>query len=419
MEASYSPLLTQAASVNDKGLKRLADGSAKDTSASHDAVPQIPTTAPDGRPLTKLEIKRAKRAARRQNQPQPLAEDVPGLPTSGGISALWREKPGVNEEKKGEKTVVNAKVSGAGNSEEAKRIREALGYSAVQAQAPETNKAVDEAQKKKMPKKKKGKKDEALEEAPVEVPAEAAPSSSTLEAPATKDKALRGPFRFGFQLVQAQVEAQTEAKIAHILMMDSTKDGSGIVPRRVYVCGMPHEWDEETLRMYWAFCGEIESMDLMHFPDSGNFNGALFITFKTEESYGAALACNGEECEGRSLKVEKCKVPPLRKKARIDAKALLPEGPPEQVEGYDVAYVGNLAYEVTRDDLIRLFKPYKSKKVRLHTDKDSGKAKGFAHVEFPDAESVKKAVEELNGHEIKGRSMKVSFAQPKPLQIMT
>ena len=60
-----------------------------------------------------------------------------------------------------------------------------------------------------------------------------------------------------------------------------------------------------------------------------------------------------------------------------------------------------------------MFKPYKSKQVRLHTDKDTGKPKGFAHIHFPDAESVKKAVEELNGHELKGRGIKLSFAQPK------
>lgn len=373
-------------------------------------------TAPDGRPLTKLEIKRAKRAARRQNQPQSLLEDSALLPSSGGISSLWNE-PGKNEETKDTEARLNSKVSGAGNSEEAKRIREALGYSSVVMEAVEKEKAPDETKKPKKHKEnkhKQGNQDKDEKEAAKMVMDNPVPSSSAIEVPATAEKDKpRGQFRFGFQLVQAQVQAQTEAKIAHILMMDSTKDGSGIVPRRVYVCGMPHEYDEETLKEYWSFCGEIESMDLMHFPDTGNFNGAMFITFKTEEGYAAALSCNGEECEGRSLKVEKCKVPPLRKKAKIDAKALLPDGPPEYVEGYNVAYVGNLAYEVTRDDLIRLFKPYKSKQVRLHTDKDSGKAKGFAHVEFLDAESVKKAVEELNGHEIKGRSIKVSFAQPK------
>ena len=45
---------------------------------------------------------------------------------------------------------------------------------------------------------------------------------------------------------------------------------------------MPHEYDEAMIREYWTYCGEIESMDMMSFPDTGNFNGVMFITFKTE-----------------------------------------------------------------------------------------------------------------------------------------
>ncbi len=73
---------------------------------------------------------------------------------------------------------------------------------------------------------------------------------------------------------------------------------------------------------------------------------------------------------------------------------------------------GNIAYDVTREELIELFKPYKANLVRLHTDKDTGRPKGFAHVHFPDAASLEKAME-LNGHELSGRGIKMSFAVPK------
>jgi hypothetical protein len=32
---------------------------------------------------------------------------------------------------------------------------------------------------------------------------------------------------------------------------------------------------------YWSYCGEIDSMDMMRFPDTGRFKGIVFITFKT------------------------------------------------------------------------------------------------------------------------------------------
>ena len=36
---------------------------------------------------------------------------------------------------------------------------------------------------------------------------------------------------------------------------------------------------EEEVREYWSYCGEIEAVDLMRFPDTGRFKGIAFITF--------------------------------------------------------------------------------------------------------------------------------------------
>lgn len=41
---------------------------------------------------------------------------------------------------------------------------------------------------------------------------------------------------------------------------------------------------EDDVWEYWGYCGEIESMDLMRFPDTGRFKGICFITFKTVSS---------------------------------------------------------------------------------------------------------------------------------------
>jgi nucleolin len=66
---------------------------------------------------------------------------------------------------------------------------------------------------------------------------------------------------------------------------------------------MPYSWDSDSVCEYWSFCGEVESTDLLTFPDSGRFRGIAFVTFKSEEGYQAALACDGEELEGHTLKV--------------------------------------------------------------------------------------------------------------------
>jgi hypothetical protein len=65
---------------------------------------------------------------------------------------------------------------------------------------------------------------------------------------------------------------------------------------------MPYHYDEAAIREYWGWCGEIEALDLMTFPDTGRFRGIAFITFATQEGYEAALACDGEQLEGQTLK---------------------------------------------------------------------------------------------------------------------
>ena len=35
----------------------------------------------------------------------------------------------------------------------------------------------------------------------------------------------------------------------------------------------------DAIREYWSFCGEIEDLDVMRFPDTGRFKGIAFITY--------------------------------------------------------------------------------------------------------------------------------------------
>ena len=54
---------------------------------------------------------------------------------------------------------------------------------------------------------------------------------------------------------------------------------------------------------YWGYCGEIESLDLMRFPDTGRFKGICFITFRTVSASGP-LIVEQEFCPARPLHIE-------------------------------------------------------------------------------------------------------------------
>ena len=75
-------------------------------------------------------------------------------------------------------------------------------------------------------------------------------------------------------------------------------------------------------------------------------------------------------------------------------------------------YVGNLSFQTTEDDLKDLFGqagPVDS--VRIITDRDTGRSKGFAFVEMGDG-AAEKAIAQLNGKELKGRTLTVNEARP-------
>ena len=77
-------------------------------------------------------------------------------------------------------------------------------------------------------------------------------------------------------------------------------------------------------------------------------------------------------------------------------------------------FVGNLAKEVTDDDLKNAFTEFgQVKSVKVIRDLFSGESKGFGFVEMASQEDGEKAIAELNGQEVSGREIKVNEAKPR------
>ncbi|MHC4933781.1 MAG: RNA recognition motif domain-containing protein [Planctomycetota bacterium] len=77
-------------------------------------------------------------------------------------------------------------------------------------------------------------------------------------------------------------------------------------------------------------------------------------------------------------------------------------------------YVGNLPFSATESDLRSLFQPHGDiASVNVITDRETGRARGFAFVEMEEAEGASKAIRALDGTDMDGRSLKVNEAQDK------
>lgn len=77
-------------------------------------------------------------------------------------------------------------------------------------------------------------------------------------------------------------------------------------------------------------------------------------------------------------------------------------------------YVGNVSYNTNEESLTSLFSTYgEVDSVKLITDRETGRAKGFGFIAMPNDDEANKAIEELNGKEFDGRTLRINEARPR------
>jgi len=77
-------------------------------------------------------------------------------------------------------------------------------------------------------------------------------------------------------------------------------------------------------------------------------------------------------------------------------------------------FVGNLDFGATEGSIRSLFEQHGAvDRVSIVTDRDTGRSRGFAFVEMPDAGEADRAINALNGYNLSGRALNVNEARPK------
>ena len=78
-------------------------------------------------------------------------------------------------------------------------------------------------------------------------------------------------------------------------------------------------------------------------------------------------------------------------------------------------YVGNLPFSADEHGVRTLFEQNERKveEVKLITDRDTGRPRGFGFVEMGSSEDADKAIEALNGYEMNGRQLNVNEARER------
>ena len=77
-------------------------------------------------------------------------------------------------------------------------------------------------------------------------------------------------------------------------------------------------------------------------------------------------------------------------------------------------YVGNLPYSIDENNLTEKFSAHGTvESVKVITDRNTGRPRGFAFVEFTEQSAAAAAIEKFDGHELQGRNLRVSEAEER------
>jgi nucleolin len=178
--------------------------------------------------------------------------------------------------------------------------------------------------------------------------------------------------------------------------------------RTVYVQGLPFTATEQDIRTFFKDVGDIASIRLPKWHDSGKLKGYGHVEFKKAESATKALELNGEYLQDRYLSIDRPMVP----RALTNAEAHEPSAKPA---GCRTIFIKNLPYETTEAEITQsfmVFGPIKS--VRLAVWGHTGKLKGIGYVDFKREDSAETAVKKSGTVAVQGRKILVDYETSAP-----
>ena len=179
--------------------------------------------------------------------------------------------------------------------------------------------------------------------------------------------------------------------------------------KTIFVGNLSWAVDNDRLSQEFADCGEVVSARVQLDRNTGKSRGFGYVTFATTEAVDAAVALNGsKEIDGRSLNLDKSTDNGANKEKRAQAFGDARSAPSK------VLFVGNLSWNTVEDTLWDAFSEYgEVTSVRLPTDRESGKPKGYGYIEFGAVDSAQKAISAMNGKDLDGRPIRLDFTQPR------
>ncbi|CEP09546.1 hypothetical protein [Parasitella parasitica] len=168
----------------------------------------------------------------------------------------------------------------------------------------------------------------------------------------------------------------------------------------VWVGQLSFDATSENIREHFGPCGEISDVRLRLDPNTGRSRGFAHIDFAEMSGKTAAMKLDGTEFMGRTIKVDNATpATPRGKDTNFGPKT-------------NTVFMANLAHSLNEDNIREAFEKFGTivGDIRLPFNRETGKIRGIAYVEFETEDQAEAAVKEMNGVSIEGRPIRTDFS---------
>lgn len=170
--------------------------------------------------------------------------------------------------------------------------------------------------------------------------------------------------------------------------------------KRIHIGNLPNNATEHDLTNLFERVGRVVSARIMTDRETNRPRGFGFVEMDSEEADRAITQLNQTTFNGNLLAVTEARA---RSQSPTNGSA-----PPSRL------FVGNLPYDATAAELKDFFSPVGLvSSVALPIDRESGKPRGFAFVDFSDPAHAQEAVRRFHNQLFKGRALAVNEARAR------
>ncbi|KAK3838491.1 MAG: hypothetical protein JOS17DRAFT_730290 [Linnemannia elongata] len=189
--------------------------------------------------------------------------------------------------------------------------------------------------------------------------------------------------------------------------------------RTVFVMQLSARLRSSELESFFSQAGKVRAARIIEDRNTGRSKGVGYVEFYDEDSVVKAIALTGQKLLGipviaKHTESEKNRLALQAASQAQDALAeAAPQTPPVDLSQHRL-YVGSVNFDLTEEDLKQVLEPFGPIEfIKLHRDAETGKSKGFAFVQYKEAEHAKQAMERMNGYVLANRTIKVGLVTEK------